>query len=614
MKGKIERYIKNNKNLKKSGILLLVSLSLFIITCFLWNLLFSKYYIFSKQEKELLNAAKRYYEYHPEYLPKKGETREITLEKMFLENRIDSLYIPKTNKLCDTNSWVKVYMNEKGNYEYYTYLKCGKYESKIDHTGPTITLNGNEKITINFGEPYKDLGVKSVIDNRDGEIDISKVEIDSSNVNVNEIGDYVVKYKVKDKLNNQTIVTRNVKVLKNLTEITKQNTDETNYYKGAVGTNYVQFSGMLFRIINVNEDGTVKLISDDIVSNLRYNEEKYEGSNIDVWLKNEFLPSITSSDYLVETEYCVGNMTSIDDYNGACSEKYKNKVGLLNLNDYYKTISGYYSSITYKNSTMLSIVNKLNGKNAYINEAGIVNELASSKLVPIKPVITIKKNAFINSGNGTITNPYKLDDYEYGVEHDKLNTRIIGEYFKYSGIMFRIIRIDDNNNVIAIAAEPLINNTTEFILPISVEEIDKYELDTSNDKNPIYTINNDYIDYIDESKIIKNTYKVYINDSSKKYNDWDSKDLKVKLMMASSIDLFSGLNTYLTKNEKNVQIFADQAIDLQNGFILNVSNGLTFELPFDSYGAYAVKPKITLDGNVKIKSGKGTVAKPYIIN
>ena len=54
---------------------------------------------------------------------------------------------------------------------YYTYLKCGIFSSKVDHEGPVIKLKGEDLITINKGEKFKDPGIDSVSDNTDGKID-----------------------------------------------------------------------------------------------------------------------------------------------------------------------------------------------------------------------------------------------------------------------------------------------------------------------------------------------------------------------------------------------------------------------------------------------------------
>ena len=608
----IDRLFKKNKNIKKVGILILCALFFFLLAFLLWELWLSNYYIFQKEEKTFTEAVQKYYEYRPSLLPKKGEIRSVTLEKLFLENRIESLKIPKTETLCDTNSWVKVYQNDNGEYIYYTYLKCGKYKSSVDHTGPVITLNGDDSVITNFGQEYKDLGVKSVVDDKDGKIDVSKVEIDTSKVNINKVGKYKVTYKVSDSLNNQTKVTRTVIVAKNLTEIVKNNTDASNYYKGKVENNYLQFSGMLFRIINVNEDGTVRLISDDITNNLRYVGDKYQDSNIDKWLTNVFLPSIESSKYLVDSNYCVGDISSVSDYSNSCSEIYKGKVGLLSVTDYQNTVVDSFSSVNYKNYYNFTFANRVNKEPVLMDNFRNMVTNYSSTLVPIKPVITIKANMYITSGTGEKTSPYKLTDYDYGVEHDKINSRIIGEYFNYSGITFRIIG-HDGKNIKAISAEPLMNNTTNDPLEVSIENINNYSFNVKDENNPGYILNNQYIDYINENSIITSTYKLLTNSSNTTYDKFKSENIKTKLMLSSTTDLFSGVDSKMSNNIKKIQLYADKTENSNYIIMTNVSNGLSYELPTSSYNNFAVRVVTLLDGNLKIKTGNGTFNNPYIL-
>jgi len=608
----IDKYFKQNKNIKIVGILLGVSVGIFLLTFILWELLFSRYYIFSKQEDSFKEAVEKYYEYRKEFLPKKGEIREITLEKLFLEERISELTVPKSKEVCDTDSWVRVYHNENGEYEYYTYLKCGHYESNIDHEGPQITLNGDSETIINYGQAYKELGIKSVVDNTDGEMDITKVEIDSSKVDINKVGSYKVTYKIRDSFNNQTKVTRTVIVAKNLTEIVKEQTDESNYYKGKTPNNYVQFSGMLWRIINVNSDGTVKLITEQLASNLRYTEDTYKDSNVDTWLNNVFLPAITSDKYLVETEYCVGNITSLQDTTNSCSEKIKSKVGLLSIDEFNKTINGNWSSTNYENYYYYLLGNKVNNQIVIAESYGTVRNLDNTELPPIKPVITIKANMYISSGDGTETSPYKLSDYSYAKEHDKINTRIVGEYFNYSDTIFRITGIDKNNNVKAVMAEPLINHTTDQPVLLSIEGLQNYKFDINDENNPGYALNNNYIDYVNENNIISANYKVFVNDSSKKYNQFENTKVKAKLMLISTTDLFSGINT-LNNNGKGVQLFADHTTRNDTVIMMNTLNGMVLELYSEVYTYYSARALANINGNLKIKSGKGTVYEPYIL-
>ena len=81
----------------------------------------------------------------------------------------------------------------------------------VDTLAPKITLNGKSEVTIYLNTKYNDAGV-SAIDNYDGDI-TDKVEIEN-NVNVDEIGEYTINYKVSDASGNETIAKRVVKVIK----------------------------------------------------------------------------------------------------------------------------------------------------------------------------------------------------------------------------------------------------------------------------------------------------------------------------------------------------------------------------------------------------------------
>ena len=115
---------------------------------------------------------------------------------------------------------------ESGASSYYTHLQCGSRHSNIDYNGPVITLNGTKKMTINKGDTYTEPGVLSVKDKTDGEIKKDEVII-KGKVNPNKIGTYKVTYTVSDSLDNETVVTREVEVIENLTTIVKKATKET---------------------------------------------------------------------------------------------------------------------------------------------------------------------------------------------------------------------------------------------------------------------------------------------------------------------------------------------------------------------------------------------------
>ena len=79
----------------------------------------------------------------------------------------------------------------------------------VDKTAPIITLVG-ENINVIIGQEYQEPGY-SVLDNYDGDITV-KVTV-TNNININELGEYEVVYKVLDSSNNENTITRKVNVI-----------------------------------------------------------------------------------------------------------------------------------------------------------------------------------------------------------------------------------------------------------------------------------------------------------------------------------------------------------------------------------------------------------------
>lgn len=572
-----------------------------------WNLYFSKFKIFYDQEKLFLETVERYYSMNQNFLPKTGETREITLQDMYNGDHINDLIIPKTNKLCDSNSWVRVYKNEDNEYEYTTYLKCGKFESDVDHVGPEVVLNGESTIYISFGNTYQELGVKSVVDDNDGKIDINNVVIDSSNVNTSKIGNYKVTYTVRDKAYNKTVVTRKVVVAENLTEVVRNATDDTNYYRGNVENNYLLFSGMLFRIVNVNDDGSVKLISDSSISYLRFNHTSYLNSNIDTWLKNVFYEIIYDKEYLLDKEYCVGGVSSSNNLSNSCGEIITSKIGLLSVNDYNSTFLNEMSFLD-NGSGYFALGHKLGDYNYLVAPMNLDNGIQSTILAPIRPVITLKSDLLVKNGNGTSNNPYKLNDYKYGEQNDLLNERIIGEYVEYSGLKFRILGLDKNKNVKVIMADPLLIQPNNQRITVSLSDNIKFDINEQN--NHGYVLNSDYLDYIDNKYLVNMEYEIPLNDASLNYNQYQNEKVKGKILLSKTYELFSAIdNAY--NNRTSTYLYIDQSTIKNNVFLSTGGNTLAYEMSENNFSSYDIKAVMTLKGNVKLNGGNGTVDSPY---
>ena len=312
--------------------------TLIIIGLFIWFLVLSPYITFKKNENTMLEAAKRYYELNSDKLPTGTRMSTVDLQTLARESYIkEDFYVPFSKKPCSiTKSWVKVKHTNSG-YKYYTYLQCGVLKSTTDHTGPVITLNGSNEITINKGDTYKEPGVKKVVDNTDGQIDVEEVEI-TGDVNTSKVGTYTITYSVMDSFKNETVKTRTIKVVQQLKN-TVEKVTKIGQYVGKVTNNYIKFSGMDFRIVGI-VDGNVKIVAADDVAYVNY-------SDLDEWLKYYYEHiNKDSKDYVVKTKYC--NDTLTDTSTKECS-KYTNEknVYILSVQDINKATDENGNSYLY---------------------------------------------------------------------------------------------------------------------------------------------------------------------------------------------------------------------------------------------------------------------------
>ena len=145
-------------------------------------------------------------------------------------------------------------------------------------------------------------------------------------------------------------------------------------------------------------------------------------------------------------------------------------------------------------------------------------------------------------------------------------------------------------------------------LYIYTDKIDHWEFDLDDENNPAYVINNDYLDYISTKHIVTTKYEIPTNDASLKYDEYKTKTIKARVVLPKTYELFSAVNT-----GGSIYMFIDSSVNDQSLFMVNGVNGCMFELGKTDYESYYIKAIITITGNLKIESGKGTLSSPYKI-
>lgn len=219
------------------------------------------------------------------------------------------------------------------------------------------------------------------------------------------------------------------------------------YFRGDVQNNYVKLGDIMFRIVRINGDGTIRLVLDGTLDTMySYNTKEVseakdlallEGSslveNLNAWLEKD-MSDYTK--YIVTEDYCTDNDFSYSFNNINYSRSYERifvdaapdlycngtiyngQVGLLSIDEvvlagayrntpnqkYYLYNEDIHDSYITSNSYVINQDNNVSMMNVLSNGALGDGVLVTSD-VAIRPVININMDAKVK-GEGTKDNPY----------------------------------------------------------------------------------------------------------------------------------------------------------------------------------------------------------------
>ena len=339
---------------------------------------------------------------------------------------------------------------------------------------PVVGINPGITQTYTLTIHFKETGDNQ--NDNQGKMFSGKIQINNDNSNT-----LVANIVANSKLNTTIPDFSNIPDEENSGLFKTEDDDGTSYYfRGNVDNNYVDLgttysetvSGaqkgdkMLWRVVRINGDGTIRLVTDNIVSKKAFNAissgYKYVGytydnsaanvqdgtnSTIKDYLENEWYPAvieaslenlITSSNYCNDTSisyinsntYFYQGRTRINNYNPTlkCPEtaqtyggKYKLKVGLLSTDE--MILAGYLSwndesssqSNYLWNSNIFWSLSPSDSTTTYANSffgnsSDNVNRENVENIYGVRPVISLKADTQIISGNGSVSNPYVVSD------------------------------------------------------------------------------------------------------------------------------------------------------------------------------------------------------------
>ncbi len=582
-----------------------------IVFCFIWFLIVAPMITFHKNEKLLTEAAKRYFELNSNLLPTGERVKTVDLSTLYHQSYVkQDLYVPYTNKTCSSEkSWVKV-KRVNGEYRYYTYLECGLLSSTVDHKGPEVTLNGDAEIKVGKGEEFKDPGIKSVVDNVDGKMDTSKVSV-KSDVDTSKVGTYEVSYTAYDHLNNKTTVTRRVSVVQMLYNTVKTELNNASNYIGDPGNNYLRLSNMLFRVVGVDEDKDVIIVSDEDVANVSY-------SKIDKWL-NYYYEQLndTTKKMIIEKPYCNMSVSeSALDTTQCNSYTKKKKIYIPSVVDVNKAES--LGSNFMKAYTMSWVANNKDNDEAYVTRNIFFGDDYGKSFLPynidynygVRPMMTISGESLIISGDGTVNNPYTFGDTERAKGGDLVNTRFMGEYLSIDGSLYRIISTEKDGTTKVISEFTLTSNAGDVTCMANKDEsIITYD---PKDKNSVaYFIQNKANEYVETKYFVSHEVEVPVYKKGIIYGTESSTKKYTLLLSAPNMFEMFSAQPQRSQSAHSYWLNNTSSVERTAGAIYNI--GVPLNETINNSEALGIRVVAFVKKKSAISSGKGTINEPYIV-
>ena len=425
--------------------------------------------------------------------------------------------------------------------------------------------------------------------------------------------------------------------------------------KNCINFNYIWYSGKLWRITAINPDGTMKMITDDIITTISYgsgvnfydiskkDDASYTGSYMYQWLNEDFLDTLYNYENII-VEDSTWNITTKSSTSTKLAEttlinnstiSKNTPVGLLNSYEYYLSnkntspLSGYLDIGYYW--WLLNPYSSSYVCNVYSDFGYAYSRDYPSTTYGTRPSINLKSNIQLSGGSGTKDDPYTIlgDKEQPTINTTLLNTRTVGEYviFDEDGDtstkeLYRIVGIEDKKTKL---------NKNDYIKDGTTTLTKKFSTNTtygngdSDDYWDYYLNNAWYNGLASISMLDKGTYYIKAWSSDSSYKNSLCNINNTTETTKSCTKTASIWNTGYVGLPRYGEMFASQQ---GNGY--NNSSNIWLITPYDSSrvwvinyrsianlinpsNTYAARPSIYFKSNVVITGGTGTKTDPFTI-
>lgn len=362
------------------------------------------------------------------------------------------------------------------------------------------------------------------------------------------------------------------------------------YFTNDADSNYAMISGIPFRILKIDADERIYLISESSVTSLAFGEKKtYDKSYINMWLNK----SDTLNTGIFEKNLDIKNLTNtktcLDKKDKASNAECKNEnsnilISLLDMQDYAN--SGADKSFVNTKESFYLVNTNSKGKVWYVDANGGLSQNDGTGVLGVKPVITLKSDVTAK-GTGKKDDPYIIEGSE------------IGSYVKFGNDTWRIYDIDEGKFKLQLTSPIKVSNKLlEYAYSTT-----NYKFNDTKKNTLAYYLNHDYLNKLSYKNIIlEDSYSngYYGADNDYNYTKVLSQTIKTKVGML-------GIGDIMINGQDNYALMTG----------INKSGSLIYVGSQDSHLSYDdVTSKLSVIPCISVKKesltkGTGTKKDPY---
>ena len=407
---------------------------------------------------------------------------------------------------------------------------------------------------------------------------------------------------------------------------------EQTFITGTDPNNYIWYSGKLWRAVSIDpSDNSVKLVTQWNISTLPYNAENntaFKGSYMEQWLNDTsvdgFLGNLREPEKFIKKDSVWNATLTTTTTKPKKTIMVTDAVGLLNAYEYTMSYKNATNSTGYLNNGLswwtLTPYNTSNVR--YVNFYGNGSYNGPTYSYGSRPSINLKSAVKIIDGDGTIDNPYRLQDDNDIPTGALLSTRYSGEYISFGtgeNNLYRIVSHENGTGTKITSAIPLKDSGNYKKMAFGSNVTFSKDNTIGTFLNGDYLTNGTYLTS-DQVNMIEDKTTWYLgtvgigaNYKLAKYQDTTGSNLTLSTATAKVGLLRLGeLMAGQFDKDGNNTIYWTLTLYSPSGVRGVSGNGYgNRNSPADSNGS---RPSMNLKSTVKIVSGTGTKSDPFVIS